>query len=396
MSDQQPALLTSRLKPLAFHHAIVAYLKQNEAAIWRWIKSSETQQKQAQEFRDQMLRQTYRLEADSHPAVHSAAKIAMERLGIEAPVTLYQAADGSMNASLCFIPNEIHIVFYGAILEKFSENELLALMGHELSHYQLWMSADHEFHYAYQILNHTLSYGGSAPSHQETARLMSLFTEVYADRGAAVAAGSVSPAISILVKLISGLSAVDPVAYLRQASEIDLAKQKSEGQSHPEAFIRAQALQKWWQQDNDTESWVDEKLRGPLSIESLDLLRQQELTHFTGQFLARFINSIRGDSEEIVTLARRFFPDFSSDIAVKDFEFPAKEELDDSTRNYLVAVMFDCAMVDPDMRDTVMLEAAKMAKSLHATEQFAVALKRDLKWTKSATDKLMAKAGKAA
>jgi hypothetical protein len=396
MSDQQPAVPTSRLVPLDFHHAIVAYLKQNESAIWRWIKSSETQQRQAQEFRDQMLRQTYRLEADSHPAVHSAAKIAMERLGIEAPVTLYQAADGSMNASLCFIPNEIHIVFYGPILEKFSEEELLALMGHELSHYQLWMAADHEFSYAHQILNHALSYGGSAPSHQETARLMSLFTEVYADRGAAMAAGSVSPAISILVKLISGLSTVDPVAYLRQASEIDLAKQKSAGQSHPEAFIRAQALQKWWQQDTDTETWVDEKLRGPLSIESLDLLRQQDLADFTGHFLARFIKNLKGDSEEIVTLARRFFPDFNLDIAVKDFEFPTKEKLDDSTRNYLVAVMFDCAMVDPDMRDTVMLEAAKMAKSLHATEQFAAALKRDLKWTKSATDKLMVKAGKAA
>jgi hypothetical protein len=50
MSEQQPVLSASRLEPLAFHHAIVAYLKQNEAAIWRWIKSTETQQNQAQDY----------------------------------------------------------------------------------------------------------------------------------------------------------------------------------------------------------------------------------------------------------------------------------------------------------------------------------------------------------
>lgn len=168
-----------------------------------------------------MLKQTYRLEENSHPAVFAAARTIMSALGIDVPLTLYQANDGTMNASLCFVPGEIHLIFYGPNLNRLGETELLALMGHEMAHHHLWSTDDGDHFRASRILDHAMSYPDCAPSHRESARLLGLVAELYADRGAAVATGAVHPAVALLVKTMTRLSSVDPAAYLRQAAELE-------------------------------------------------------------------------------------------------------------------------------------------------------------------------------
>jgi predicted SprT family Zn-dependent metalloprotease len=145
-----------------------------------------------------MLRGTQRLEQAGHARVFDACSTAMERLGMQAPFTLYQVNDGSMNASLVYVRGEIHLVLFGPILEKLSETELLALMGHELPHYLLWSADKQEQYRASRVLDHALSYPNAKPSHRETGRLMSLYTELFADRGAAIAAAGPETAIAVL------------------------------------------------------------------------------------------------------------------------------------------------------------------------------------------------------
>lgn len=43
-----------------------------------------------------------------------------------------------MNATLFFLPGEVHVVLQGPVLERLQGIELLALFGHELAHYRLW------------------------------------------------------------------------------------------------------------------------------------------------------------------------------------------------------------------------------------------------------------------
>jgi hypothetical protein len=71
------------------------------------------------------------------------------------------------------------------VLEKLSRAERVALLGHELA------------------------YPGASPSHVETARISRLTTELYADRGGAVAADSTALAIATLIKTMTGLLNVD-------------------------------------------------------------------------------------------------------------------------------------------------------------------------------------------
>lgn len=384
------------LVPLDYHKDVVAHLRSEERHAWEWSSSGSLIQ-EAGEIRDAMLRNTYRLEKAGHPQVFEACHTAMTRLGIEAPITLYQANDGTMNASLVYVPGEINLVFFGPILEKLDHAELLALMGHELSHFLLWSMNEGEYYRASRVFDHALSYPDAKPSHRETARLLSLHTELFADRGAAIAAGAPEPAVAVLVKVMTGLTNVDPAAYLRQAQEVEAAGNRSQGISHPEAYLRARALQLWWAGDPDLPQWLEKHLRGPLSIEALDLLGQSRLTQMTRAFLARFMAEVDESSDEITTQLRAVFPDFGrEEEAPLDLAEIGVERIDDATRDYFIALMFDLAMADADATEATMLGAAKIAAEIGATERLTAALRRDLKWTKARSDKLVAQAAKAA
>lgn len=384
------------LEPPRYHKDLTDYLKQEEPQVWAWAASTNVRAQQSEEIREAMLRQTYRLEAASHPAVFAACAKAMERLGIEAPATLYQANDGAMNAALYYVPGEVHLVFSGPTLERLTDDELLALLGHELAHYKLWSSDGGDHYVASRILDLALSFPDATPSHRETARLLSLHTELYADRGAALAVGDLAPAVSMLVKVMTGLSSVDPAAYLRQAFELEASTAKSAGHSHPESFLRARALELWWQGTDTVEDWIAQRLHGPVSIEVLDLLRQRALTQTTRAFLGHFIAPDGDPDNPVLTQVRRYFPEFASGTEKVDFDSIGPEKIDEATRDYFIALMFDCAMADPELTDGMMITVAHVAQAMGAEEQLKAALKRDLKWTKSRIDGLFKRAAKAA
>lgn len=219
------------LEPLMYHRDVIIHLQREERHAWEW-SASDVLTQEVSEIRDAMLRDTYRLEQLGHPLVFEACHTAMARLGIAAPFTLYQANDGSMNASLVYVPGEIHLVFFGPILEKLDQTELLALMGHELAHYRLWSMGEREHYRPSRVFDHALSYPDAKPSHRETARLLGLHTELFADRGAAIAAGAPGPAVAVLIKVMTGLTNVDPEAYLRQAQELEPTSGKSTSTSN--------------------------------------------------------------------------------------------------------------------------------------------------------------------
>ena len=379
------------LEPLAYHRAVVDHLRAHEPETWAWAEAPGTRDEQAAAVRAALLRETYRLEAAAHGDVHADCAAAMATLGLDAPVTLYQAGDGPMNASLYFVPGEVHLLFHGPVLERLAREERVALLGHELAHYRLWSVEDGAFHTAVTILDHALAYPNAATAHVETARVFRLMTELYADRGAALAAGAVGPAIATLVKTVTGAAAVDADAYLRQATEAEAGSGASQGQTHPETFLRAGALDRWWRDEPDLGAWLDARVRGTLSIAALDLMRQDEATAITRGVLARLAADPAADSDAVRALLRRYFPDWRDDEpAVMDAAL-APDRMDASFREYLVALSLDVAMADadPDARGALLAAGARLAAMYHGIEPFRTALKRDLKWTKPAIERLL-------
>ena len=383
------------LEPLAYHRAVVDCLRLHEPEIWGWGASRATQDEQGRDMRTLLLRETYRLDPLSHPDVYAEIAGVLAALRIEAPVTLYQAADSAMNAALCHVPGEVHLILYGPVLEKLSQDERRALFGHELAHFRLWSIEDAAFHTASRILDHALAYPAAASSHIETARLYRLHTELYADRGGALAAGGPGPAIATLVKTMTGTGSVDPDAYLRQAAELATNASGAQGDTHPEIFLRAQALDKWWRQDADCDGWIEAQMRGRLSVAALDLPRQHELTALTRRHLATLLaDPAAGDAA--VAQARRMFPDWGPQDAPLSAAALHPDRIDETVREYLIAISFDLAMADMDSRDEMLLAGARAAEGFGGLELFRAALKRDLKWSRPAITKLLSPLGRVA
>jgi hypothetical protein len=69
------------------------------------------------------LRETYRIDAAAHPHVHEDCAAVLAKLGLDAPATLYWASDGAMNAALCFVPGEIHLLKGNITVKSFETND---------------------------------------------------------------------------------------------------------------------------------------------------------------------------------------------------------------------------------------------------------------------------------
>ncbi|MES2900383.1 MAG: M48 family metalloprotease [Pseudomonadota bacterium] len=379
------------LAPLPYHQTIVDYLRQHEPEVWRWASARTTGAEQREALRAALLRDTYRIEREAHPDVHAALELALERLGIAAPTTLYQSPGQDMNASLFYVPGEVHIMLQGPLLARLSHDELLAVLGHELSHYLLWSRDEGSLLVADRILNDALVTGGAA-SHDETYRRYALHTELFADRGAAIAAGAVAPAVSALVKIHTDMVSVDAAAYLRQAAEIEAQEsQASSARSHPETFIRARALSLWWNGAHDLQAWLDTRLHGKLSLDRLDLPDQQRLQQITRGLIAHFLADAAFASEAVLAQVRVLFPDWSgAETALLPSELAAVLSPDASAtslRTYVNAMLMDLALADTDQQERALLRAGHLARTLGTFDSFEINLRDDAGMGKRELDK---------
>ena len=140
-------------KPLPFHDAIRDLLRKLDANVWNWFGQQQNSASAQEAVKFDLLKSTYRLTPQSHPTFYAAASYGAEKLGIKAPITLYQSqADSLLNAFIALSGNEIHIVLSGDIENTLSDVELRALFGHELGHHLLHSLDDGEHLRTWDIL----------------------------------------------------------------------------------------------------------------------------------------------------------------------------------------------------------------------------------------------------
>jgi hypothetical protein len=382
--------VTQELVPLAYHTDIAARLEALEPRGWAVFARAAGQPASGtthaaggeevtlgDDLEAQLLRHAYRMEPEAHPRVHAAARRAGDALGISVPITIYQleGADGA-NAALAYRPNEAVIALSGNLLALLGDDELVACFGHELAHHRLWSGDGSRLLIADRFLAALGIDAATPPSYLETGRRFDLATELYADRGSLVACGSLEVAISSLVKVVTGLSDVDPAAYLRQARDAH-PERGAAGDTHPETVLRAWALERW-ASSADGDGAVRVLLSPGLDIERLDLVDRERLETLTRRLVMDVVASDRMRTDALTAHARQFLVELRATPQAVAIDARVPADASPETRRFLAYVLLDLATVDPDLGDESMIECLAVAREAGIDAAFGEVARKEL------------------
>ncbi|QEC69328.1 M48 family metalloprotease [Panacibacter ginsenosidivorans] len=370
------------LLPLQYHEATARFFQQ-QSQVWQFFVSNNHKEGQLKAFKTDLLKNTYKFDETADAQLYQKVNLAKEKLDMSIPVTLYQAQHTEdMNASIVYINDEAHIVFSGKIITLLSEDEMLAIIAHELSHVKLYTHLNGDVEVADRIVTAIGNHPGSTPAHYETARLFKLYTEIFCDRGAYIVTGNYAPIISSLVKISTGLQSVNADSYIKQAEEIFSvdAETKTTGVSHPENFIRARAIWLWHMKGHDAEPIIKQMIEGNINLDELDLFRQQQIATVTQQLIMLLLQPEWMQTAQTTALAKQYFgsiqlteaPDITTLLA-------HVENVHSNLRDYLAYVLYDFATTDKTLEDVPLGYCFYLADDLKLDKPFAQAVKKERK-----------------
>lgn len=381
-----PFLLSNMgsLTALDYHKKTAAYFQQQQQA-WSFFSTHHLREEQLKDFKTGLLKNSYRFTEAAETGLYEKVKTAKEKLELSLPVILYQAEHtAEMGAGIAYLDNEAHIVFSGNIIQHLSGEELLAVIGHELSHVHLYTQQNGEVEVADRMVSAIANHHGTTPAHYETARLFRLYTEIFCDRGAYMVTGHYAPIISSLVKLSTGLNTVNADSYIQQAEDIFSAdaQTKTSGISHPENFIRARAIWFWHSRQNEADTLTRQMIEGHTSIEDLDLFKQQEITQLTEQLVQLILQPEWMKTPNTLALAKQYFNHFSPNVPAGTGTIAAQvQQLHNNLQDYLAYVLYDFATNDKQLEDVPMGYCFYIADELNMSRSFAATVKKEKKLT---------------
>jgi len=376
---------SSTLTPTAlpYHRQIVELLRREEPELWRWHASVRQSSAHADAVRLELLKSTYRLDRAVHAVVYTQLDAVMVRLGVTVPATLYQAQStgGGLNATLWFMPEEVHLVLHGPVLATLAPAELTAVLAHELGHHLLWTMADGAYAVADRVLEAGLGHAQAEPVHHETARRWRLHTELFCDRVALLVTGERDVVVRTLVRIETGAGEVDGAAYIAQARETLARGAAGGGTTHPDCFIRAlaltvEALAVEDQVDTANDDTIARLVGGPLDPLNVDLHDQHRLVALTRAALAVALSPVFMRSEAALAHARLFFHDFAPPDGFATITLPAAG---DALREYLCHLLLGVALADRDLGDPALAHALLVARGWAWEGQLLELMERELK-----------------
>jgi len=205
--------------------------------------------------RRQLLATSLRLTQTMSPRLHTMLSDCAKTLSLDIPTESYVYNSPQFNAA-CIKPEKgtLLLMFSSALLEKFDEQELMFVMGHELGHH---LFAHHD------IPIGQLVKGQNRVDARLALQLFSWsrYAEISADRAGALCAKDPDASARALFKLASGLTSdlieiridefaaqADEMAMDEEPGEDD-ANQEDWFMTHPFTPLRVKALQKFVQSD---------------------------------------------------------------------------------------------------------------------------------------------------
>lgn len=368
------------------YHQITTRYFQKQSSVWQFFANHKHKEEQLKEFKTDLLKNSYKFDESSDDnLLYKKVIQAKEKLNLNIPVVLYQAQHvDEINASIVYLNGEAHIVFSGKLIQLLTDEEMLAIIGHELSHVQLYTQLNGEIEVADRIITAIGNHVASTSAHYETARLFKLYTEIFCDRGAYIVTGNYAPIISSLVKISTGLQSVNADSYIKQAEEIFAADAatKTSGISHPENFIRARAIWLWHTKGHEAESEIKQMIEGNTNIEELDLFKQQQISTITEQLIKLLLQPHWMQTPQTIALGKQYFGNIQFDELSDKTNLSSQiENLHNNLQDYLAYILYDFTTTDKTLEDVPLGYSFFLADELKLDKNFASTVKKEKKLT---------------
>jgi hypothetical protein len=367
-----------------YHRKVKDYFK-DQSKTWEYFAKASQKVEYLAQYKTELLKNTYKFDPATENFIYDKINIVKEKLGLQnLAVTVYQAQyTDELNASIVYINNEAHIVFSGPVTKLLDEEELLAVLAHELTHIKLYSMLEGELEVADRIITAIANNYNSEVSYYETARLFRLYTEIFCDRGACTVLEKTAPVITSLVKVSTGLEKVNAENYLKQADEIFAAESdiKTAGISHPENFIRAKAIHLWYEKKEAAEEEIIKMIEGLSDIDKLDIFRQKELAQLTREFLQLFLKPKWFQSTMVISQAKQYFIDFAwnEQAVLTEKIIDTIQKAHPSVKDYLAYILLDFALLDSTLEEVPSGWAFQFAEDVQLKETYDTIIKKEMK-----------------
>ncbi|GAK88542.1 hypothetical protein JCM19297_3055 [Nonlabens ulvanivorans] len=371
------------LEPFPYHKMLRDHLKSRKKT-WQWFKDEKIKTQQIESFKKELLKNTYRLDTDSHHNLYQMAQDICVDLNIDAQVTLYQENNSlQLNASISVIEREAHIVLSGNILQLLDEKQLKALLAHELSHYLFYKLEGGEYEITQRIILALANDSRSEDSIVETARIFQLYLELFCDAGAFKSCREHYTVIQALIKLNTGLADVNAQSYLDQAKEIiSQDDEATNQQTHPESYIRSIALDLKARSSREYHEELHKLIEGKWDINSLDVFEQEKTRALSNDFIQLILRPQWMNSSAVTNLAQQFFTDFTREKEVDTTKLLERlKHTTPSTKSYLSYVLLDFARIDSTLEKLPIAHTLEIAELLGLVEEYERVLRKELKLT---------------
>lgn len=371
---------------LSYHRNVCQHFKA-QPKTWDFFAAHKTRNEQLSGFKLELLKNTYKFDPVADSGLYEKVSIAKEKLGLtDLIVQVYQAQFAEeLNASIIYVDGEAHLVFSGRITQLLNDDELVAVIAHELAHIRLYTMLNGDLEITDRIITAIANNYNSDAAHHETARLFRLYTEIFCDRGAYAVLENTAPVITSLVKIATGLQKVSAESYVAQAEEIFAAEKevKAATISHPENFIRARAVQLWHNQKESAEAEIMNMIEGSTDLDQLDIFKQLKLTTLTRKFLQLFLKPIWFQTVLVLSHARQFFPNFVLDenAMLDEALLQSLTDAHPSLKEYLSYLLLDFVLVDASLEVVPFGWAFQFAEEAQLKDTFDAIVKKEFKFT---------------